>query len=238
MRASLAGFRLEPAARPRLKVHLEFRRVSQLRGNKNGRRRAPRGSSGSYMHGRHANACAHARGYILALPRRKWSTRRVLCHRTMDLHAGTRARATSRLRRPPARALACSSRYASQHTRGGRAFARTGDPARVGARACTLMHGTQSHVVSRYPMWVSVSRTCELACKTPVRVSWMKQSLLLPFPLPPRLPAPCPACLSYSHFSVFPSVSSRGRNEDLRDLRRGAWGRGGEEKRPGKSIVE
>lgn len=30
------------------------------------------------------------------------------------------------------------------------------------------------HVVSRYPMWVNVSRTCELACKMTIRVSWMK----------------------------------------------------------------
>lgn len=33
--------------------------------------------------------------------------------------------------------------------------------------ACTSMY-TQSHVASWYSMWVSVSRTCELACKTPV----------------------------------------------------------------------
>lgn len=41
------------------------------------------------------------------------------------------------------------------------------------------------HVVSRYPMWVNVSRTCELACKTTIRVSWMKHrfiSLSLSYP--------------------------------------------------------
>ena len=65
------------------------------------------------------------------------------------------------------------------------------------ALACTLMH-TQLHVVSRYhPMWVSVSRTCELACKMPIRVSWMKRSLSL------SLSPPSPR----RHLSSFLSLS-------------------------------
>jgi hypothetical protein len=49
------------------------------------------------------------------------------------------------------------------------------------------------HVVSRYPMWVNVSRTCELACKTRIRVSWMKHCYLsLSFPPPPPPPPPSP----------------------------------------------
>lgn len=74
--------------------------------------------------------------------------------------------------------------------------ARTHARTRGGVHRHRYVTRAHQHVVSRYPMWVNVSRTCELACKTMIRVSWMKHyslslslsslhpslSLLLSFP--------------------------------------------------------